>query len=1048
MSSKWSFLLSVGLVLSLTGRMQCFEPLFASGSLTHKDITIRAIVQKTAEVCRDIAAVNGQDFSLTIDDSLTIEQVLEACFSSSSLLSSFQFNSAIAEIFLANAFVDRRLFGNVHHFDDEAFQGGRDIITRGVADVKDNVRRENFDIARFILGMTLHTLQAFYSHSNWVELGNLAPYSVLIRPDQPLDNLAGIDVPTCRNCDGDNCDDNILPNVLANRLLTSGYFSLFSSAKPDGKCSHGGLDDRTSRTPPIGGINKNTIGSEHGSLHNQAANLAITATMELLEDIRIAGGDKNFLRLMGLSQTSVLCFVIDTTGSMIDEIAEVRRLSAQIVESRRGTILEPPAYILVPFNDPTFGPLLRTSDADFFIDEINRLRASGGGDLPEFSLSGLQLALTGAPPLSEIFVFTDAAAKDAFLRNTVIALIEERKSVVTFILTNILLPGRRKRDVQNATSRILLPEALQLYRDIARASGGETIEVRNSPTEFALATSVIEESLRSATVIVFQEESSKSQTFQFTIDNSLQNVIISITGNPDLTFNLTSSTGVTQNSSESSGPLASFILVGTLHRLRLNNDSETGLWKISVDSEDPFLVRITGQSPVNFIYNLVEPREGLTARFFPFVGRPFSGSNVTALITLTGRENETVSEVTLFDSAGPTEVIGTSEFLGGTDYLVTFNEIPDGDFVLRLRGTSNSSKSTANMFQRQAATQISTSNVSVTAQVNITIIEPGSTIFIPFTVCIMSRGVINETTDATFTVRATNDRGFESSPPMSITVQADSGGKANGTVSLTVPESAESGTDVTLTIEVQNEVSADINFAVVRFGVANMSRDITQPVCMNGRVTGNCSVDSSMCNSSQWSYVVEVTDGVNGTGIAGITIRQGNGTLNTSTVSGPGGENITVASYQASCCADRVALAAVDNTGNVGVCMAQVADLFSPMCLEVSTSSCPTSSSPCSSSQWEYVVDVTGVNGVSRENVTILLGDGTLTTSTVAGQERRPPMSRQFQRRSDSNSDSKSDSNSNVTTNSTGTGGHTVSTTLHVWIPVVILPLLRCVLEL
>jgi len=34
-------------------------------------------------------------------------------------------------------------------------------------------------------------LKDFYSHSNWVELGNNAPYSTLIRPDQPLENLAG-----------------------------------------------------------------------------------------------------------------------------------------------------------------------------------------------------------------------------------------------------------------------------------------------------------------------------------------------------------------------------------------------------------------------------------------------------------------------------------------------------------------------------------------------------------------------------------------------------------------------------------------------------------------------------------------------------------------------------------------------------------------------------------------------------------------------------------------------------------------------------------------
>lgn len=57
-------------------------------------------------------------------------------------------------------------------------------------------------------------------------------------------------------------------------------------------------------------------------------------------------------RLMGLSQSSVLCFVIDTTGSMSDDIAEAKRVSFNIIDSKRGTPQEPSAYILVPFNDP------------------------------------------------------------------------------------------------------------------------------------------------------------------------------------------------------------------------------------------------------------------------------------------------------------------------------------------------------------------------------------------------------------------------------------------------------------------------------------------------------------------------------------------------------------------------------------------------------------------------------------------------------------------------------------------------------------------------
>lgn len=63
-----------------------------------------------------------------------------------------------------------------------------------------------------------------------------------------------------------------------------------------GKCSHGGSFDQTSKQDPVGGINKDTVVSSHGSLHQKAANLAVNATMELLEDIRVAVGDKNFLR--------------------------------------------------------------------------------------------------------------------------------------------------------------------------------------------------------------------------------------------------------------------------------------------------------------------------------------------------------------------------------------------------------------------------------------------------------------------------------------------------------------------------------------------------------------------------------------------------------------------------------------------------------------------------------------------------------------------------------------------------------------------------------
>ncbi|KAL7877076.1 hypothetical protein SRHO_G00037190 [Serrasalmus rhombeus] len=116
---------------------------------------------------------------------------------------------------------------------------------------------------------------------------------------------------------------------------------------------------------------------------------------------------------------------------MSDDIAEVRRITSSIINSKTGSANQPSEYILVPFNDPDYGPLTRTTDPDVFKRKINALTADGGGDIPEMCLSGLQLALTGSPPQTEIFVFTDADAKDLSLKSTVLALIERTKSSVS-----------------------------------------------------------------------------------------------------------------------------------------------------------------------------------------------------------------------------------------------------------------------------------------------------------------------------------------------------------------------------------------------------------------------------------------------------------------------------------------------------------------------------------------------------------------------------------------------------------------------------------------
>lgn len=65
------------------------------------------------------------------------------------------------------------------------------------------------------------------------------------------------------------------------------------------------------------------------------------------------------LRMMGLFKGRALCFCVDTTGSMGDDIDAVRTVTSSIIDSKVGTEDEPSIYILVPFNDPGRIPMFR-----------------------------------------------------------------------------------------------------------------------------------------------------------------------------------------------------------------------------------------------------------------------------------------------------------------------------------------------------------------------------------------------------------------------------------------------------------------------------------------------------------------------------------------------------------------------------------------------------------------------------------------------------------------------------------------------------------------
>ncbi|XP_027138833.1 von Willebrand factor A domain-containing protein 7 isoform X2 [Larimichthys crocea] len=882
------------LALALSGPTVAFVPIGGRAS-THISITGTALLQKVTETCRAVAEAAGHEFEPT---GPSPEELVQACLGPTATgeVSGAKFHSALQEIYTQNGLIDRDFVNSApHHFNSEAFLEGRGLITEGVVAIKANIGKENFKAARETLGRVLHTLQDFYSHSNWVELGYTEPYTNLLRPDLPLENLADVNTATCNDCASGTCPNPILSNILKKKKLTSGYMGISSANKPKGKCSHGGAGDQTSTTVPRGGISKDERRSDNLAFHNAAVNAATAASLQLLDDIRLAAGNNDFLRMLGIARSSVVCFVIDTTGSMSDDIAEARAVVYEIIDSKKGTQDEPSEYILVPFNDPSFGPMIRTTDPDKMKKEISKLSATGGGDHPEMCLSGLQVALTGAPPSSHIYVFTDATAKDIYLKDTIVALIRSTRSTVSFFMTGA--GGRKRRSLR---------ASFQDYKDLALASGGQAIQV--SKSQLPQATDVILDTSTSALVTVLQRarNGGAQEIFPFVLDESLKNTTIYITGT-SVTFTVTNPAGATQNQNEASGKLGTIQTVGNLYRIRLNADKQTGTWKINIMSKQPYSLKITGQSTITFIYDFVESFGGPHPGYAVVSGRPQAGQPANLMVSVMGRKGPSsmaIGEIGLVTVSGSQSVSnGKTTDMGNGEILVTVDAIPSGEFVVLLNGTDKLSNS---QFQRQSTTQMSVSKVNIQAVVDSSV-EPGKTFKLPFSVMTQGSG-------GKYTISAKNDRNFEMTFPDSITLTT--GQYTNATLTITPPANTPSGTDVTLTMEAKSSSGADSNYVVLRFSVVTKITDFVPPSCeVVGVLADDCPQDVSQCGPFSWELSANLTDG-NGTGITRISLNQGNGNLTHTSLNDP----VISANYTASCCSQIVELIAVDKTGNVGKC--------------------------------------------------------------------------------------------------------------------------------
>ncbi|KOB77681.1 putative hemicentin-1, partial [Operophtera brumata] len=114
----------------------------------------------------------------------------------------------------------------------------------------------------------------------------------------------------------------------------------------------------------------------------------------------------------------------------------------------------------------TVGPATVTQDKEVFKSALGMVRVYGGGDCPEKSLGGIQLALDVSAARSYVYVFTDATAGDHRLVGKVLDAVQRKQSQVVFVLTG------HCNDLDKPSFKV--------YQQIASASSGQVFNLNKT----------------------------------------------------------------------------------------------------------------------------------------------------------------------------------------------------------------------------------------------------------------------------------------------------------------------------------------------------------------------------------------------------------------------------------------------------------------------------------------------------------------------------------------------------------------------------------------
>ncbi|XP_069122433.1 uncharacterized protein [Argopecten irradians] len=468
-----------------------------------------------------------------------------------------------------------------------------------------------------------------------------------------------------------------------------------------GKCSHGGLHDKSADTiAALGGINKDTKDptlSPHFAIHDAAGLAAIAHTKYFLSDpvngLLQAVGNTHFEELFQLRPGNSLVFVIDTSGSMGSVVSAVKSKTQEIINLTKGTGLQPYNYILVTFSDPESATTVQEStNPNDIVNWVNAIQVSGGGDCPEYIMSGIKAAVVKAKPNSHVYVFTDATAKDPEKQQYILSIVSEKNLHIDFVVTgscdnsNAHFVQRRSVDAQMLQSNGQSQQADHHYDDMT----GKMLAIskRHSKPGKTSDRDVV-------TVLQRTVGYDDPSLVQIPVDTYLFSIVIRIDGDvgtPLLAIQKPNGSYVTLDGIEASGNQ----LAGNTLEMTITNPTP-GIWQIYRLDKSDWKLKVSGESLVTFSFKLHKSAL-LEMKEYIHSSQTDSLSDISVDVKSGSVDEVSVSEVTFNDEYGDvisssllTSVNGSINqksylgrvFLPGEKYRVAIEGLDNKGFNLR-----------------------------------------------------------------------------------------------------------------------------------------------------------------------------------------------------------------------------------------------------------------------------------------------------------------------------------------------------------------------------